>query len=249
MIFTVLPSPISLRAWSRARRAICELKPPHRPRSAVATTSRWTSSLPVPAISAGASDAETAWPILAITAAMRSEEGRAASAASWARRSFAAATICIALVIFCVALTEAMRLRRSFSEAMRLPYPLVRRASDEVLGECVDLGLELGAQIVRQRLLLADRVQHRLAVRAHVRQQALLELRHLVDGEVVEVAVDAGEDHRDLLFRLQRRELRLLEQLGQARTAIEEALRCGIEVGAELRERSHLAILGELALD
>src|SRR5690606_97798 len=42
-----------------------------------------------------------------------------ASAAVCARRSFAAATICIALVIFCVAFTEAMRLRRSLSEAIR----------------------------------------------------------------------------------------------------------------------------------
>ena len=35
-----------------------------------------------------------------------------------ARRSLEAATICMALVIFCVALTEAMRLRRSFRLGM-----------------------------------------------------------------------------------------------------------------------------------
>src|SRR4051812_10989031 len=61
---------------------------------------------------------------LAITAFMRSANGRAASAALCARRSFAAATICMALVIFCVAFTEAMRLRRSFSEGMARPSPL-----------------------------------------------------------------------------------------------------------------------------
>ncbi len=44
--------------------------------------------------------------------------GRAASAAVCARRSFDAATICIALVIFCVALVEAMRTRMSLSEAI-----------------------------------------------------------------------------------------------------------------------------------
>ncbi len=49
---------------------------------------------------------------------MRSEKGLAAMAASWARRSFAAATICIALVILRVAFTEAMRLRRSFKEGI-----------------------------------------------------------------------------------------------------------------------------------
>jgi hypothetical protein len=39
---------------------------------------------------------------------------RADSAALCARFSFAAATICIALVIFCVLFTLAMRLRNSF---------------------------------------------------------------------------------------------------------------------------------------
>ena len=52
------------------------------------------------------------------TFCMCSAYGRPASAADWARRSFEAATICMALVIFCVALVAAMRLRRSFSEGM-----------------------------------------------------------------------------------------------------------------------------------
>ncbi len=56
--------------------------------------------------------------ILPSTLSMRSANGRAASAACWARRSFDAATICIALVIFCVALVAAMRTRMSLSEAM-----------------------------------------------------------------------------------------------------------------------------------
>ena len=57
---------------------------------------------------------------------MRSEKGRAASAASWARRSFAAATICMALVIFWVALTEAMRLRRSLRLGIAFPQGVKR---------------------------------------------------------------------------------------------------------------------------
>ena len=52
--------------------------------------------------------------ILPSTFSMRSAKGRAASAATGARRSFEAATICMALVIFCVALVAAMRFRRSF---------------------------------------------------------------------------------------------------------------------------------------
>src|SRR5918994_7510823 len=82
-----------------------------------------------------------------------------------------------------------------------------------------------------------------------MRQQALLEPAALVQGQLVEIAVDAREYHRDLLFRLQRRELRLLQEFGQARAAIEQALRGGVEVGAELREGSHFAVLRELALD
>ena len=64
------------------------------------------------------------------TALMRCEYGRAASAASCARRSFAAATIFIALVIFCVALTEAMRFFSSLREGIRFQsYLPIRRRS------------------------------------------------------------------------------------------------------------------------
>src|SRR5690606_15038746 len=58
-----------------------------------------------------------------------------------------------------------------------------------------------------------------------------------------------GENHSNLLFRLQRRELRLLQEFGQARTAVQKALRCSVKVGTELCEGSHFTILGELALD
>ncbi len=50
---TVLPSAISARMVRRASRTIELLKAPHRPRSAVATISRWTLSEPVPASSLG----------------------------------------------------------------------------------------------------------------------------------------------------------------------------------------------------
>src|SRR3954465_10791269 len=185
---------------------------------------------------------------LASTASMRCENGRAATAASWARRSFAAATICMALVIFCVAFTEAMRLRRSLSDGM--PYSLLAvAASGEVLGEAVDLRLELAAQVVAQLLLLADAVQHRPAIGPEMGKQPLLEAPDLVDRKLGEIAVDAGEHEGDLLPGLERRELRLLEQLGEPGAAVEQALGGGIEVGAELGEGRHLTILGKLALD
>jgi hypothetical protein len=57
-----------------------------------------------------------------------------------------------------------------------------------------------------------------------MRKQPMLELADLSDRELVEIAIHAGEDHSDLLFRLQRRELRLLQELGQACAAVEQML-------------------------
>ena len=53
-ILTVLPSLASLSASARAILAMLLLKPPHSPRSAVITTSRWVRSSPVPRRSLGA---------------------------------------------------------------------------------------------------------------------------------------------------------------------------------------------------
>src|SRR6185369_7721576 len=118
-ILTSLPSAMSAFAFSRARRTIDELNGPQSPRSAVQTTRRWTLSVPVPANSRGAESLPaTAAAIEPSTLLIRSAYGRAASAAVCARRSFEAATICMALVIFCVALVEAMRTRMSLSEAI-----------------------------------------------------------------------------------------------------------------------------------
>ena len=61
--------------------------------------------------------------------------------------------------------------------------------------------------------------------------------------DLVEIAVGAGEDHADDLGVGQRRVLRLLHQLGQARAAVQQLLGRGVEVGAELREGRHLAVL------
>ena len=109
---------------SRAKRTIEELKAPAKPRSPVATISRCTWFCPVPASNFGA-PALPAMPaaMLPSTRSIRSANGRAASAAIWARRSFDAATICIALVIFCVALVAAMRTRMSLREAMSSQSP------------------------------------------------------------------------------------------------------------------------------
>src|ERR1700732_1213081 len=80
-------------------------------------------------------------------------------------------------------------------------------------------------------------------------EQTVLEGAYAVDRQRIEIAVDAGIDDADLLLHAQRRELRLLEQLGEPRAAVEQALRRGVEIGAELRERRHLAVLRQFALD
>src|ERR1700712_4137688 len=119
------------------------------------------------------------------TRSMRSANGRAASAAFCARRSFDAATICMALVIFCVALVEAMRTRMSLSEAILSPPRRPDRhdptaslssirpgdtpgqnvnrpngQSSKRLGESLDHRLQLGGAIVTKIAAVADRVQN-----------------------------------------------------------------------------------------
>ena len=69
------------------------------------------------------------------------------------------------------------------------------------------------------------------------------------DGDRIEIAARAGKDHHHLLLHLERRELRLLQQLGEAGAAGQQPLRHGVEVGAELGEGRHLAVLRQLALD
>src|SRR5262245_45400641 len=241
-ILTCLPSARSRLMCSRASRTIDELKAPQRPRSPVQTMRRWTVSLPVPTMSGGPpSRPAKAVARLASTVSMRVAEGRAASAAACARRSFAAATICMALVIFCVALTEAMRLRRSFSEGMGY--------SRKGVGEFVDGSLELFAGFLGNLVGVADRGEDVRMLGAHEAQKLVLEAPDRGDGKRIEIAVHAGINHHDLLLDSHRRELRLLQKLGQAGAAIEQALGGGVEIGAELGKGRHFAILGELALD
>src|SRR5882724_367805 len=180
----------------------------------------------------------------------------------------------MALVIFCVALVEAMRTRMSLSEAIlnsprRSDFrsdrnPLFRHARlvpdihvfltpstrktwmagsspamtnlSKRLGKTLDHGLQFGGGVVAEVAGVADRVENVDMLAAQQRQQPVLEGAHLVERQRIEIAVGTGPDHADLLFHLQRRELRLLQQFGQARAAVEQALRRGVEVGAELSE-------------
>src|SRR5262245_1856279 len=156
--------------------------------------------------------------ILPSTFSMRSAKGRAASAAACARRSFDAATICMALVIFCVALVAAMRTRMSLRLAIQsiLANADASSSSGERLGVAVDHAFQLRFGVGGKVGGLADVFEDVVVLGPHQRKQALLECAHPGDRERIEIAVHAGIDHHDLLFHLQRRELRLLEKLGEA---------------------------------
>src|SRR6201998_1974882 len=103
------------------------------------------------------------------------------------------------------------------------------------LGETSDPRLKFGGGIVAEIAAVADGIEDVDVLATQQRQQAVLEAAHLGDRKRVEIAVDAGVDHHDLLFHLQRRELRLLQKFGQARASRQQALRRGVEIGAELR--------------
>src|ERR1043166_2780932 len=141
--------------------------------------------------------------MLPSTVSMRWANGRAASAAACARRSFDAATICMALVIFCVALVAAMRTRMSLREAIScqspsitasLSCPALCRASTsslrplrERLRVALDHVLELGGEIVAEVARVADAVEQVAVLRAQRAQQPVLERAHAVDRDRIEV--------------------------------------------------------------
>src|SRR3984957_7374656 len=133
------------------------------------------------------------------------------------------------------------------------PRPSPMKGEEETSGEalrvCLDRALQLGRYIVRQVARGANRFENLGALAAQRRQQAVFERLDPIERQFVEIAVDAAIDRADLLLHFERRELRLLEELGQARAVIEQALRGGVKIGAELRESRHFAILREFALD
>ena len=113
-----MPSASSLLIRSRAARTMEELKPPARPRSEVATTIRWRWSEPVPTSSFGAPSPETPGRQVGDHRGHALGIGPRVLGGVLARRSFAAATICSAFVIFCVAFTLPIRLRISLRLAI-----------------------------------------------------------------------------------------------------------------------------------
>ena len=156
--------------------------------------------------------------------------GRAAIIRSCARRSFAAETIFMALVICCVFLTQRMRRRISIS-ARHVAYAATASAlsfTKRVL-ELVDRPCAArassssskpswrGSRAVEQR---------RCAFVAGTGTARASNGRHCSTGEIVEEALGAGEDRCRICFSTrQRLILALLQDLDQALAAIELRLR------------------------
>src|SRR5207247_10673783 len=103
--------------------------------------------------------------------------------------------------------------------------------------------------LVRKVARLADLLEQVRVPRSQVLEQLALEAADVVDGDVVEKAARAGEDHDDLLLDGHRLALALLQQLGEAGAAIELRLGDLVELGAEAREGLELAELREVDLE
>ena len=153
----------------------------------------------------------------------------------------------MALVIFCVALIEAMRTRMSLSEAIAqfalairsairlsspVRQPVLRRSVVQAMtaSQANVLAKSSTTPSAWRRCRRRDRGCRGSSLRMSTclprssDSRPSSNARTLADRQRVEIAVDAGIDHHDLLFHLQRRELRLLQQLGQARAAVQQAL-------------------------
>src|SRR5262249_5643433 len=220
-----------------------ELKAPASPLSPVISTSkiRCAGRCASSGFSAARSSVAAAAATFARTFRNSEPYGRDAITRSCARRSFAAETIFMALVICCVFLTERMRRRIS----IRLGICLYRRGhiADETDLELLDRAPHLGFQFLIQRLLGPDLLEDARVRALHECVQALFELAALLHWNIVQEALRTGVDNHDLLFQRQRMILPLLQDLHQTPAAIELILRALVQVAAKLGEGRELAVL------
>src|SRR5713101_9771339 len=142
--------PLFARKKSFALRRMLELKAPARPRSPLRTIARIRSS--GRRARSGCRGSSIRDIVERNTRASSFAYGRAASAASCARRSRAAATNFIARVICWVFFTERMRRRKSRREGMGL---LLRRRREALL-ESVKSLLDFGLDGIVEGFLVAD---------------------------------------------------------------------------------------------
>ena len=76
-------------------------------------------------------------------------------------------------------------------------------------------------------------------------QHGLLERQHVVQRQIIHLAMGAGPHGDDFLFHGIRGELRLLEQLGQVGATVQLGLRSRIQVGCEHGEGFQGTVLGQ----
>src|SRR5262245_3582725 len=244
-----ISAPPGVSATKRVtRRKTLALKPPARPRSDVTAmiatlfTGRRVIS------GCASSPARAATSVIAAVSALA--YGRAPTIASWARRRRAADTSFMARVIFCVDLTDAIRVRMDLSEGIsccRSGHRL--RVGRELAPELAQHGLHADGQVAPGLLVgaLARDLGEQPGVPAvHERVQVALVALQRIDRQAVDVAAGHREQDQDLLLDRQRLVLPLLEQLGHARAARQLLLRRLVQVRSELRERRQLAVLRQL---
>src|SRR5690606_34338794 len=185
------------------------------------------------------------WPI---TRRMRSAYGREARMRSCALRILLAATISMALVIFCVLLKLAILTRISFTPGMSLSVAVDRYVPASIsarLGEFFAALLQRRFVLRREHRVRVDAVDGLLVVGLGERLQTRFEGADLLQLDLVHVAVVHGVDGQRHFGHRHRRVLLLLHQLGHALAALELTAGRLVEVRSELRERRELAILRE----
>ena len=109
-----------------------------------------------------------------------------------------------------------------------------------------DRRLQPLGEVVVERLFLLDRIQDTWPLAPQEADERRLPILDLRRGHLVDEPLRARVDDRHLLGEGDGLVLVLLEQLGQARPALELVARRGVEVGCELGEGRELAVLSEV---
>src|SRR3984957_1211184 len=134
----------------------------------------------------------------------------------WARLSFAPATIFIAFVIFCVDLTLVIRLRMTLSDGTASAFALAEDRPE--LGQ---RRLQLRLQVLVEHALAPQVLEDPGVLALEERVERRLVGGQLGDRQPVEEALRPGVDDDDLLLDRQGHVLPLLQDLDQARAALE----------------------------
>src|SRR6202022_1946309 len=112
--------------------------------------------------------------------------------------------------------------------------------------EVLQRGMQCAVVVLRQVFVIFDALDHVRVLRLQVVAKTLFERQHLRDFQIVEITVVRGEQRNRQFPNLKRLILRLLQQLGNATTALKLLTRSFVQVRCELRERGQLTILRQV---